>query len=103
MHRLTPGLAGFALLLVACAGSGPPPQPVPEDSLRAAAPEDPGGSCSASAECPGAAPVRCTGKGEGRCRGEDGVGCRFEPLTGPPQTRCCDGSDSCTFTPLSGP
>ncbi|MFZ6183492.1 hypothetical protein [Nannocystis pusilla] len=107
MHRLTPGLAGFALVLAACTGSARPPQPVPEDSSPAAAPAavgpaDAGGSCSASAACPGAAPARCAGRGEGRCRSEDGVGCRFEPKSGPPQVRCCDGSETCTFTPLPG-
>lgn len=94
-------ILGVFVLSLACAKSGPTSPPAPEDSSNAAEPAAGAGpSCTVSAECPGAARVRCSGAGEGRCGGEDGVGCRFVPVSGPPQVRCCDGSDSCSFTEL---
>jgi len=108
--RVIVGVIAFSL---ACARSSPTSPPVPEDSSSAADAAAGAGAgsnaagpatsaCTASAECPGAADVRCSGVGEGRCGSEDGVGCRFVPASGPPQVRCCDGSDRCTFTALPG-
>ncbi|MDC0673954.1 hypothetical protein [Nannocystis radixulma] len=101
MHLVSRLIVGVILFSLACAKSSPTSPPVPEDSSNAIAPAAGGGdSCTASADCPGAERVRCAGAGEGRCGSEDGVGCRFVPASGPPQVRCCDGSDSCTFTAL---
>lgn len=68
--------------------------------------EDTTVSCHATAECPGAEPVRCEGERRaGRCSAFDGVGCGFAPQTGlgpddkpiygPLEVQCCDGTESC--------